>query len=137
MRIVYASDSIALAALERLVHTRSVKGLEGLWVYSFTFEEEESTFLPNAALPLDWNRKPVPPDWHAQPLKATQLIGNNWSERRASLVLRVPSAIIPSQFSYLINPLHPTFDAFRIGAPQRFHFDERIATLVAVGERGS
>lgn len=135
MRLVYASDSIALAALERLVHTFSVRGLEGLWVYSFTFEEGESTFLPNAALPLDWNRKPAPPDWHAQPPKATQLTGNDWSERRVSLVLRVPSAIIPSEFNYLINPLHAAFDASRIDAPQRFHFDQRIATLVEVGER--
>lgn len=135
--MVYASASIALAALERLVHTFSVKGLEGVWMYGFSFEEGESTYLPETALPKDWNRKPVPPDWYAPLLKATQRIGDNWSERQASLVLRVPSVIIPSEFNYLINPLHPAFDASRIGAPQRFHFDERFATLVAVSERGS
>jgi RES domain-containing protein len=114
-----------------------VRGLEGVWVYGFTFEEGESAYLAETALPEDWNRKPVPPDWHAPPLKATQRIGDNWSERQASLVLRVPSVVIPSEFNYLVNPLHPAFETSRIAAPQQFHFDERHATLVPLTAQGS
>lgn len=106
-------------------------------MYSVTFEEGESAYLAETALPEDWNRKPVLPDWHAPSLKATQRIGANWSERQASLVLRVPSVIIASEFNYLVNPLHPAFEASRIAAPQQFHFDERLATLVTLTAPGS
>ena len=132
--LVYTSASPSLAALERLVHTFSVRGLNGLWVYSFEFDEAESLYLPQNALPEDWNRKPVPPDWHSAPLKATQLIGNDWVSRGASLLLRVPSAVLPEEANYLLNPRHPTFDPARLTAPLQFRFDERLAGLVAAFE---
>ncbi len=111
-----------------------MKGLEGLWVISFTFEEDEASYLADAALPNDWNRKPVPPDWHLTPPKATQRIGDEWIARKASLVLRVPSAIIPNDHNYLINPQHPLFDLERVAPAERFHFDDRLASLIKLLE---
>lgn len=128
------SASPSLAALERLVHTFSVRGLEGLWVYCLDIEEADSLYLPEDELPADWNRKPVPPDWHAPPLKATQLIGNDWAKRSASLSLRVPSAVVPGESNYLLNPAHPSFYATQLSQPERFHFDERLASLVQAFE---
>ncbi len=81
-------------------------------------------------MPDDWNRKPVPPDWHVAPPKATQRIGDEWIARKASLILRVPSAIVPNDYNYLVNPQHPLFSLDRIAAAERFHFDDRLANLV-------
>jgi RES domain-containing protein len=39
--------------------------------------------------------------------KLTRSVGDKWLESKASAVLRVPSAIIPNSFNYLINPEHP------------------------------
>ncbi len=128
MALVYTSSSISLAALERLVHTFSVRGLDGLWVYSFEAEERDSLYLPEEELPEDWDRRPVPPDWHTPPLKATQLIGNDWVVPEASLLLRVPSAVMPGEYNYLLNPSHPSFDAARLGPPEQFY---RITALSA------
>ncbi len=134
VRLVYTSASPSLAALERLVHTFSVRGLAGLWVHTLSFEENESLYLPPDELPEGWDRKPVPPDWHEAPLKATQLIGNDWVGRRASLALRVPSAVVGGEFNYLINPEHPAFERAERGPPQPFRFDARLANLVAAAE---
>lgn len=130
MSLVYTSASPSLAALERLVHTFSVRGLAGLWIYSVEVDEENSLYLPDDELPQDWNRVPVPPDWHAPPLKATQRIGNDWCARNASLLLRVPSAVVPGEYNYLLNPAHPAWDTVRLGPPEPFHFDERLTKLV-------
>ena len=116
--------------MERLVHTFSVRGLEGLWVHEFHFEEADALRLPDEQLPKDWNRKPVPPDWHAPPLEATQQIGDDWARRQASLLLQVPSVVLPQEHNYLINPQHPGFSSSRLSAPQRFLFDERVASLL-------
>ena len=129
-RVVYASGSLALAALERLVHTFSVRGLEGLWVHAFHFEEAAALRLSDEQPPEDWNRKPVPPDWHVPPPKLTQQIGDDWAARQASLLLRVPSAALPQEHNYLINPLHPSFSVGRLEQAQQFRFDERVASLL-------
>jgi hypothetical protein len=111
-----------------------VRGLEGLWVYRLDVEEADSLYLPEDELPPDWNRKPVPPDWHAPPLKATQLIGNDWVKRSVSLLLRVPSAIVPGEYNFLMNPAHPSYQELKLAPPERFHFDERLASLVQAFE---
>ena len=46
--------------------------------------------------------------------------------RRSSVVLRVPSVIIESEFNFLLNPGHPDFSRVRVGRPRRFRFDPRV-----------
>lgn len=124
------SGTLSSAALERLVHTYSVRGLDGVWVYSIDVEDRASLYLPEDEWPADWARKPVPPDWHEPPLKATQSIGNDWVARGASLLLQVPSTVVPSEHNYLLNPDHPSFNDLVLTPPQRFRFDERLTHLV-------
>ena len=38
----------------------------------------------------------------------------------------MPSAIIPSGLTHLLNPLHPHFKRVRIGRPEPFYFDPRF-----------
>lgn len=128
--LVYSSSSPSLAALERLAHTDSVKGLKGLWVHSLEVLEEDSLYLPTDALPPDWRRRPVPPDWHEPPLKTTQLIGNDWVNRGASLVLRVASVVVAGEYNYLLNPAHPRFKMEEVAEPQPFYFEERLERLL-------
>jgi RES domain-containing protein len=42
----------------------------------------------------------------------TRKLGDAWLKLRRSALARVPSAILPDTFNYLLNPLHP--DALRI-----------------------
>jgi hypothetical protein len=41
-------------------------------------------------------------------------------------VLRVPSAVIPAEYNFLLNLSHKDFEKLRIGKPQRFRFDRRL-----------
>lgn len=57
--------------------------------------------------------------WHEDPPPVeAAAIGDRWVESQASVLLKVPSAVIRSEFNYLINPLHPRFVELVIGSPE-------------------
>jgi RES domain-containing protein len=118
MRVAYASDSIALAALEVLAHLQSTAVLQSYSLVTIRFPEALVEVLPVESLPSGWRRYPSPP--------ANQAIGDGWVAEARSLVLRVPSAIIPSASNFLINPAHPGFSEAVIDPPERFAFDSRL-----------
>lgn len=53
-------------------------------------------------------------------------IGDKWIQSHQSLVLKVPSIILPEEFNYLINPLHKDFNKVRIENISVFDFDKRL-----------
>jgi RES domain-containing protein len=55
-----------------------------------------------------------------------QAIGDEWIDSVRTPILAVPSAIVPQEFNYLINPLHPQFERLIIDRPQSFNFDTRM-----------
>jgi len=117
-RVAYASDSIALAALEVLAHLQSTAVLQAYSLATIRFPEECVEVLETTSLPVRWRRFPTPPE--------NQAIGDQWGAEGRSLILRVPSAIIPSATNFLINPSHPKFGKIVIGRPERFAFDPRL-----------
>jgi RES domain-containing protein len=67
------------------------------------------------------------PDWRTTPPpQSLAEIGARWLDAKHTLVLAVPSAIIPSDLNYLLNPLHPQFRRIRIGRAEPFTFDPRL-----------
>jgi len=50
---------------------------------------------------LDDNWKSIP---HHH---STQQIGDKWAIEKQSAILTVPSVVVPGDFNYLINPMHP------------------------------
>lgn len=118
-RIVYAASSLALAVLEMLVHLQDDKLL---FEYSFVAAEIRSELILPVnkfrQLPQNWSESPAP-------LKI-QRLGDDWARTAASAVLEVPSAIIPREKNYLLNPLHPDFGKIVAGEPEKFSFDPRL-----------
>lgn len=55
-----------------------------------------------------------------------QAIGTAWAKRLSSAVLAVPSAVIPAESNYLLNPLHPAFAKIEVGKPRAFVTDLRL-----------
>ena len=128
-RVAYASDSIALATLEVLAHLQSTAVLQAYSVVSLSFPDESVELLPMSSLPARWRRFPSPPE--------NQAIGDQWVAQGRSLILRVPSAIIPSAANVLINPSHREFAKVVIGRPERFAFDRRLLSSGEAAKRGS
>lgn len=59
-------------------------------------------------------------------LRATRRVGDDWLASGASLLLRVPSAVVGRTFNYLFNPLHPLAAQSRILSLARYPFDNRL-----------
>ena len=53
-------------------------------------------------------------------------IGDEWLAAKSSPVLQVPSVLVPRQKNYLINPMHPLFEAIVVVETNPFAFDSRV-----------
>lgn len=82
------------------------------------FEDHLLAGLSPADLPPDWNALPAPP--------ACARLGDEWFKRANTPVLRVPSAVVPLESNFLLNPRHPDFGRIQIGETLPFGFDERL-----------
>lgn len=115
---MYTSESLALATLEVLVHLQASKVLSSYSVFRVHFDERIVTSVDRASLPKNWRAYPASRELHA--------IGDRWFATRASVALKVPSAIIDTENNYLINPAHANFSSLVIDPPERFTFDPRL-----------
>jgi len=118
-RVVYAAASLSLAALENFIHLQS----EGRVIKFVSFKVD----IPAGIKAGEVGAPHLPKDWRAcSPSVGTKLIGTNWAKKNETLLLRVPSVVIPSESDYLINPLHRDFASLKISAPDPFSFDQRM-----------
>ena len=119
--MIYTADSLALAALEILVHLPQPEFLRlNFQRIPVKFDIRLVKSLNLIDLPADWDILPPP--------ESTQTIGTEWAVKKKSVLLKVPSTIIREEFNYLINPLHPNFKKLSIGDAQKFIFDPRVNT---------
>ena len=116
--VVYLSQSLALAALEVLVHLQSRDVLASYVAYRVEFDHRLARAIDPASLPVGWNTWPAPAELIA--------IGDEWARRKETLVLEVPSAIVPQEHNYLVNPAHPKFGTLTISEAEPFDFDARL-----------
>ncbi len=116
--LLYTTESPALSLLEVLVHLNPKRIPE---YYLVTLE------LPDSI--RSYQAQELPPDWRAtgsaQPLPSQTFL-LDWLRNPASLVVEVPSSIVPIMANYLINPRHELFSSCRVANSERFDIDERL-----------
>lgn len=118
--LVYTSSTLSLAALETLTHADR-ESIARDWVAFELFVPEELVLeLRDEDLPADWRATPVSP--------GARHVGDAWVAQAASAALSVPSAIVPVERNYLLNPAHADFGSLEIREPRTFRFDGRIAS---------
>lgn len=118
--MVYTAQSLSLAALERLVHVDPDVLPDRL----AAFEIE----IPDDASREELSVAGLPPDWRAEPPGGgTREIGRSWLTAASRPgVLVVPSAIIPRERNYLLNPTHPDAGQWSVVGSEPFRFDHRL-----------
>jgi RES domain-containing protein len=117
--VVYASQSISLAALELLVHADPAFLPGDLVAIAADVPDALSVeSIEIADLPRDWRRYPAPESLADR--------GTEWTRAGRTAVLSVPSAVVPQERNYLLNPAHPDFRRIRTGKPEPFDFDGRL-----------
>ena len=119
-RVIYASESLSLATLEVLVHAPPGQlAAANLVVVELAVPDRAGTkSVREPELPLNWRKYPGP--------ARLQALGTGWAVGRASLLLRVPSAVIPSEWNVLINPAHPDIALVTIKSIRKFDPDPRL-----------
>jgi RES domain-containing protein len=119
IRVVYCGGSLALAALELFVHVDPGDLPDDLVAIQVTIPEDlEVERITVRSLPAGWRRTPGP--------ETLKELGNAWVTRGSSAVLAVPSAIIPAEENYLLNPTHEDFSRVVLARPEPFVFDPRM-----------
>jgi RES domain-containing protein len=52
--------------------------------------------------------------------------GERWLTQGRTAALSVPSAVIPQERNFIINPSHDDFGMIQVGRPENFSFDPRM-----------
>lgn len=121
VKVIYTAGSRSLACLENVVH-RSSLGLKESFRTIMVEIPDDLTFQEIKSSSLD-------PHWREySQYPYTQALGDQWNKESLSAVLKVPSAIIPEEYNYLINPLHKDSTRIKYLGSEPFNFDERIKT---------
>lgn len=117
-RVVYMAESPAGALLEVLVHME--------------IDEEDipdEYQLLEISIPNDLAIRelspPSRPDWREKQ-GITQRIGGQWLHMGETPLARVPSAIVPRTWNFLLNPEHPHADRAKVESIIRERFDKRL-----------
>jgi RES domain-containing protein len=111
--IVYMADNPASALLEVLVHTPSVDLPSSYQILKINVEGMQCI---EPALPSFWIKD----------LLITREIGDVWLKNDRSPILKVPSAILPDCWHYLLNPIHSEARRAKIVSCKRFKLDPRL-----------
>jgi len=122
-RLVYTAESRALALLEVAVHLDLSEDLptDRFLVEIEIPDDEMVQEIQQDFLPIDWNEYP--------PTSSTQAIGDDFVQKNAALLLRVPSCLVPDEFNYLINPHHADIQRVQVCKTVAMGLDSRLGGI--------
>jgi len=119
-RMVYCASHLSLGCLEILVHADLRHLPNNLLAFAIDIPDGTPLKVLNAAtLPAGWDQVPGP--------ERLKEIGAAWAAGKTEAILVVPSAIIPEEQNYLINPDHPDAARLVVNPGRPFHFDSRLS----------
>jgi RES domain-containing protein len=119
-RMVYTSESRALALLEITAH---LNGVMEIPTDRYLVEIE----IPDALKIQTLYITDLPKNWNAHPPSVfTQNLGDSFVQKLKAPVLKVPSSIVPQEFNLLINPHHPDANKIQMISKECLAFDPRI-----------
>ena len=118
---IYTSESKALAVLEYTVNVNIDDIPRALSFTHFEIPDTEILVLSEADLPGNWKQVPAP--------SSTKDFGTRLLKAAKKLVIKIPSAVIPGEYNYLINPAHPHIKHCKIKAVKDFVYDVRIKKI--------
>jgi len=118
VRVVYASTSLALAAVETFVNLEP--NLQPRDLVSIEGE------IPHVVEIGRLDLKALPTNWHETRDESLRRFGDEWVHAAQTVALLVPSAAIRGEWNVLLNPAHADFSQVRFQEPEPFEFDVRM-----------
>jgi RES domain-containing protein len=118
---LYLASSRSLAILEVLVHLPPLMIPDNYCLVDIEVPDKNIS-------PVHIHTKNLPSDWKdMSPPNELKKIGDDFLKQRMHLLLQLPSAIVPSEYNYLLNPLNEHIKEVRIVHKTSFEFDQRLA----------
>ena len=116
--ILYAAPTIAMAVLETAAHIDDA----GLPLNRFLLQITVPDALWKARQELELAK--LSPAWSAIPAgRASVKLGSQWLASLSSLILLVPSVVVPEERAALINPRHPDAGLIKASVVRPFEYN--------------
>ncbi len=116
IKILYAGEYISLCMLESLVHLRKVDIPIKQYLLSIQIPGAEFQEIKLSKLKDKWQ----------QHINYTQYMGDQFISSNQHLCLKVPSAIVPQEHNFLINPKHKDFKKVKVISSELLELDKRL-----------
>jgi len=120
-KVLYAGSSRSLSSLELIVHKGIVKPALIYKVMVISIDDDDH-------LVKQIHIRDLPTNWRLFAAYSNlQNIGSDWYTSQESLILKVPSAIIPLEYNYVINTEHPEFTTkVSLVRTEEYFWDSRL-----------
>jgi len=117
MAVLYTAENISLALLEILVRTGRKNIPSSYSLLKLSVPDTVRMFtITETKLKRSWE----------DDLAYTQWMGDELLKARETLLLKVPSAIVPEENNLLVNPTHSDYKKVKIISTSVFDFDKRL-----------
>jgi len=116
---LYLAENRSLAILETIVHCHFINDLHNRILLSIEVPDGSLTEIDPNDLPDNWNSIP----WNNYTIE----YGTQWLEAGEKLLLKVPSAVVPKENVFIVNPRHGDFKKVSIIGREIFKPDNRLA----------
>ncbi|MCX6276566.1 MAG: RES family NAD+ phosphorylase [Bacteroidetes bacterium] len=120
-KVIYTGSSRSLSTLELIVHKSSIVPTVPYKIMVIYIADNENLVRQ---IRINELRK----DWRTLAAYSTlQNIGSQWYDHQETLLLKVPSAIIPYEYNYVINTEHPDFmQKIQLIRIEDYFWDDRL-----------
>ncbi|HEY2650146.1 MAG TPA: RES family NAD+ phosphorylase [Puia sp.] len=122
-KVVYCAESIALAFLENMIRRQGIGFNQDF--KTMILEIPESLKIQSVLF------KDLPNGWRKfNDYSKSQPIGNSWYDEGIFPILKVPSAVLPESYNYVLNATHPDCRKIKLLKTTDLIPDERIEDLL-------
>lgn len=113
---LYTSENISLCILEILVRATKKTSPDSYTLISISIPDNEIVSIQFKKLKKSWQHD----------LEYTQGIGEDFLKENQALCMKVPSAIVPQENNFLLNPHHADFKKVKIISSELLELDKRL-----------
>jgi RES domain-containing protein len=122
-KVIYAAESIPLAFLENMVRRQGVGFNKDFRIMIIEIPDRVKIA---AIIPSD-----LEDGWRdSRDYSKCQRVGDKWYDEGKTMVLKVPSAIVPEAFNYIINSEFPDHGMIKLVSTTDLVPDERIEDIL-------
>jgi RES domain-containing protein len=122
-KVIYSAESIPLAFLENMIRRQGVGFNQDFKIMIIDIPDNlKLTAINVADLETGWR--------DFKNYSKCQPLGDKWYDESKTLALKVPSAILPVAFNYVINTTHPDFKKIQLIGTTDLVPDQRIEELL-------